>query len=78
MTWNLSITASINEIQSTASGQGTFQLFHLQIIWAKCKLWAKCKPPSQKIQGILCFPKPPGKHPPKKNLQIRGYSLLLR
>ena len=50
---NISITTSINEIQDTASGQGTCQLFHLKFIWAKCKQ------PSQEIQDILCFPKPP-------------------
>ena len=33
--WNLYITTNINEIQDTAHGQVTWQLFHLRLIWAK-------------------------------------------
>ena len=36
--WNLSITTTINEMQSTVSGQDTCQWFNLKLIWAKCKL----------------------------------------
>ena len=49
----LSIATSINEIQATVILQCTWQLFHLKFIWAKYK------PPSQELQVILCFPKPP-------------------
>ena len=52
ITCNLSIATSINKIQSISSGQGTWQLFHVQYIWAKCE------PPPQELQGILCLPEP--------------------
>ena len=44
---------SINKIQATLNGQGTCQLFNLQFIWAKCK------PLTQELKGILCLTKPP-------------------
>ena len=33
--WNLSITKTINEIQDTTNGQGTWQQFHSELVWAK-------------------------------------------
>ena len=68
--WNISIITSMHEIQATAHIQGTWQIFHLQFIWVKCK------PPTQEIQGVICLPKPADQTSTLK-IQIGGCSLFL-